>query len=119
MTIETGIAAALQNLGNAYVALELYEDAVEQYRRAIQLEPNDSGLHYNLGVAYANLEYYEDAAGEYLAAIELDGRNASAHNAAAISFYMLKDYDSARYHARIAKELGFDVQKELLDALGK
>lgn len=119
LTIEPGITAALQNLGNAYVVLELYEDAAEQYRRAIQLEPNDSGLYYNLGVAYANLEYYEDAAGEYLAAIGIDGRNAPAHNAAAISFYMLKDYDSARYHARIAKELGFDVQKELLDALGK
>ena len=119
LTIEPGIPAALQNLGNAYVSLELYEDAAQQYLQAIQLEPNDSGLHYNLGVAYASLKYYEDAAGEYLAAIEIDPQNASAHNAAAILFYMLKDYDSARYHARIAKKLGFDVQKELLDALGK
>ncbi len=119
LTIEPAISAALQNLGNAYLTLELYEDAAQEYHRAIQLDPGNSGLHYNLGVAYANLEYYEDAADEYLAAIEIDPQNASAHNAAAISFFMLKDYDSARYHARIAKELGFDVQKELLDALAK
>ena len=95
------------------------EDAARQYRRAIQLDMENSGLHYNLGVAYANLEDYENAAVEYIAAIDIDPHNAAAHNAAAITFYMLKDLDSARSHARTAKELGFDVQKELLDTLGE
>ena len=33
--------------------------------------------------------------------------------------YMLKDFESARKYATYARELGFDVQKELLEVLGK
>ena len=40
-----------------------------------------------------------------------------AVGAAAIGYYMLKDYTQARKHAHIAKGLGFDVQKDLLDTL--
>ncbi len=119
LTVEPAVPAALQNLGNAYVTLKNYNAAVDCYRLAIQYQPDSSGLRYNLGVAYANMESYELAVSAYLDAVRLDPRNASAHNALAVGYYLLKDSAAALQHARIAKELGFSVQKELLDVLEK
>ena len=45
-------AAYLNNLGNAYVKLKQYDDAVEQYRQAELLNPDQSSLYQqNIGMA--------------------------------------------------------------------
>jgi Flp pilus assembly protein TadD len=65
------------------------------------------------------MQSYENAAEQYLTVIKMDSRNAAAHNALAINYYMLEQYDLARKHVKKARELGFKVQKELIDALKK
>ncbi|MCK4958145.1 MAG: tetratricopeptide repeat protein [Planctomycetes bacterium] len=119
LVLDPQMAAALQNLGNAYMTKELYDDAAGSYIRAIAAEPGNTALHYNLAVAYSKLEMYDESVAESLAAIELDPGSAEAHNAAAIGYYMLKQRDQARRHVQIAKQLGFAVQKQLLEALGE
>jgi tetratricopeptide (TPR) repeat protein len=119
LTIEPGMTAALQNLGNAYVSKKMYSDAAEIYRRAIAIEPDNSELYYNLGVVYANMELYAEAVNQYLNAVELDVKNAAAHHGLAISYYMLKQPDDARKHVRLAQKLGFKVNEDLLKALEK
>ena len=111
------MTSALQNLGNAYMKKEMYEEAIEQYLTAVEIEPANPALHYNLGVAYSNMELHEEAIESYLQTIELEPENGAAYNGAAISYYMLKKYDMARKYVDSAKKLGFKVQKELLDAL--
>jgi len=41
-----------QLLGNAYLSARRYELAIAQYRKGLELHPNDSPLHYQLGWAY-------------------------------------------------------------------
>jgi tetratricopeptide (TPR) repeat protein len=39
-----------------------WREAVTEYKRALQIAPDDAGLHYNLGMAYAQGEQMADAA---------------------------------------------------------
>ena len=111
------MCAALMNLGNAYIKTGNNEMAAETYSRAIEVDNNNADLYYNLGIAYSNMKNYELAVEQNLVAIDLQPKNANAHNALAIGYYMLKEKDTARAHARIAQNLGFKMQKKLMEAL--
>ena len=59
-------------------ALELdFEEAIEEYDKAIELDPNDPDYHNNKGVALYELHRYEEAIEEFDKAIELDPSNPS------------------------------------------
>ncbi len=57
---------------------ERYEEAIEEFRRAVALEPDDAFYHCNLAMAYDNAEQFEDAQREYERALELDPNNTAA-----------------------------------------
>lgn len=47
-------------------------EAVEEYKKAVALAPNDDGLHYNMSIAYLEGESYEDARAMALKAMALN-----------------------------------------------
>jgi tetratricopeptide (TPR) repeat protein len=50
---------------------QMYKEAAEQYRNALNIEPNDPGLYFALGEAYFNQMQFEDAEQAYAHAIAL------------------------------------------------
>jgi tetratricopeptide (TPR) repeat protein len=52
---------ALQNLGLVYSKTGRFADAVDCYRQALQLKPNDAKLLLNLGVAHLKANQFADA----------------------------------------------------------
>lgn len=104
---------ALQNLGNAFMETGQIEEAAAAYQKAIRISPQ-SGLYYNLAATCLKQEQYQDAAGYYLTAIQMDPNYAAAHHGLAVCYYYLDDKEQSVKHAKIAKSLGWDVQKELL-----
>lgn len=104
---------ALQNLGNAFMETEQIEEAAAVYQQAIRISPQ-SGLYYNLAVTCLRQKRYEEAVGYYLTAIQMDPNYAAAHNGLAVCYYYLDNKKLSLKHAKIAKSLGWDVQKELL-----
>ena len=66
-----GLADAHVLLGIAYAALEENEDAVNAFRRAIQLDPSLPAAHANLGIVYMQLGKMEQAAAELARALAL------------------------------------------------
>jgi len=62
--------SAHNNLGFVYYSTGRYEEAAEQYEKAIELAPEDAMYHGNLGDAYRQLGRREDAEREYVSAIE-------------------------------------------------
>ena len=62
---------ALSNLGAAYASTDRLPEAVEAYRRALVLAPNDPDIHENLAQALAQLGRVAEAQGEHLAAERL------------------------------------------------
>ncbi len=59
-------------LGIARDGLKKYPLAVESYRNAIQLQPNQPELHFNLGIALSECQQLDDAIKSYQTAIQLN-----------------------------------------------
>ena len=57
-----------------------FSGAIDDYGKAIELDPNYVGAYNNRGNSYANLKQYERAIDDYDKAIELDPNNAHAYN---------------------------------------
>lgn len=114
LELEPSHTAALQNLGNAYLKQDKSKEAVESYLGAIRQTPNNADLHHNLGVAYVRMKQYDKAIEAYQAALALDPQNGSFNNGISVCYYLSGDKTSARKYALKARNLGFDVQKELL-----
>ncbi len=55
----------------------MYEEAIEAFRRAIQIQPNDAAAYNNLGNAYVESGMYEEAIEAYKEAIKIQPDNAA------------------------------------------
>jgi tetratricopeptide (TPR) repeat protein len=73
-------AASVHNdLANALKGQGKLEEAVEHYRRAIELRPDDAYAYSNLGACYGDLGRYEEAIKVLNEAIKYDPRLANAY----------------------------------------
>src|SRR5829696_9351542 len=52
------------NLGAAYSALGRYEEAIDQYKRALVIEPGNYAIRFNLAMAYYKAAWFAEAAAE-------------------------------------------------------
>src|SRR6185436_11380454 len=53
------------NLGAAYSALGRYEDAIEQYKRALVIDSGNLAIRFNLALAYYKAALFADAEPEF------------------------------------------------------
>jgi tetratricopeptide (TPR) repeat protein len=69
---------ARNNLGNALTAQGRFAQAVEQFQKALRIDPNDADANYNLGNALAQQGSFEEAAEQLQHALQLAPGNAMA-----------------------------------------
>src|SRR5581483_6911058 len=55
------------------------DEAIKEFKKAIDLDPNSAHAHDNLATVYAEKKLYREALGEYLTAIRLEPDSATAH----------------------------------------
>nr|WP_306422129.1 tetratricopeptide repeat protein [Nostoc sp. CHAB 5715] len=55
------------------------DEAIAQYRKAIQLDPKDADAYYNLGIALKNQGKLDEAIAQYRKAIQLDPKHAGGY----------------------------------------
>ncbi len=65
-------AAARNNLGARYVRFQLFDKAIEQYEKGLELDPEHALLHANLSHAYLHLGDHERAIQKARDAVALD-----------------------------------------------
>jgi len=79
-TIRTNLANALTIIGNNLSngareipaeAMRRYEEAIAQYEKALELEPNQPGIHRNLGILLARLGRYDEAKAHLRATLQI------------------------------------------------
>lgn len=75
---EESMAAKHNAKGARLFDEEKTEEAIEEFRRAVVLEPNDGSYHCNLAVAYDEVDQDEDARREYERALELNPDDTTA-----------------------------------------
>jgi tetratricopeptide (TPR) repeat protein len=113
-------AETLNDRGTKSYEAGRIEEAVELFKRAIELEPEVSKYHINLGVAYGEAEGKEDdALACYRKAAELDPRDPSPHLLMGYLFNETGDPESARAEWEQVAKLapGTAEAKEAQDAI--
>ncbi|MBI5205534.1 MAG: tetratricopeptide repeat protein [Nitrospirae bacterium] len=83
------------NRGNAYVEKEKYNDAIEDYNRAIALNNRFTDAYFNRGVAYFLTGLYDKAIEDYSMAINLRTANTNAHFHRGIAYGRKGEHDKA------------------------
>lgn len=100
-----------------------WNDAVDNYAKALTLAPGDAGLHYNIGVAYAEGRVYDKAWESFQSALQSDGaivqQTPSVAYNIAMSLQKIKKPVEARKYLSIALELdpGYEPAKRLLESI--
>ncbi len=74
---------------------EQYEEAIECFGKAIQIQPDNAMFYYNRGASYSACEKYKKALLDYNEAIRLDSQHVETYYNRGIAHYMLKEYDKA------------------------
>lgn len=67
----TPSAYSYKNLGNVFLDKGDTEQAVQNFRQALLLDPEDTSLYFSIGFAYKKLKQYEHSVAYYEKAVEL------------------------------------------------
>lgn len=94
------------NMGFCYSEIGKYDNAVELYMLALDLEPNNPFAHNNLSAAYMRIEKY-DLAIEYAdKAIGIDRNMHQPHSTKAICYAFMEDFDKSLQEYKLAVSCG-------------
>src|SRR6476620_5487169 len=96
------MAASYSKAATEFARQKSWDQAIANYRKAIELDPNDPLTHYDLGLALKYKGEARDAADEFQAALRLKPKWADAHYALGASYYDLHDQAAAIRELRTA-----------------
>lgn len=83
------------DLGISYFKSKNYQQAIAEYTKAIQIDPNNTDTYNNRGFAYYKLKDYQNAITDYNAAIKLNPNYAYAYNNSGLVYYEYGNIDEA------------------------
>ena len=88
--------------GACYADLGKLNDAVQNYKKALSINPDYAKAHYNLGSVLQELGKLHDSVKSYEYSIALESENAHAHNNLAIVLRELEQLEKAEVSCRKA-----------------
>jgi Flp pilus assembly protein TadD len=84
-------------LANAYADQGRWEEAVEAYKLAIKLDPENGDLYNRLGIVFVALEDPDDAEDSYLKAIEYSPWDAESYYNLGELYRVQRRWSNAKY----------------------
>lgn len=91
--------------GTSYYSINEYQQALENYSRALEVDPEYVLAYNNRGVAQADLKAYSEAIADYNKAIELNPNFGIAYNNRCRAYNAVKDNEKALVDCNRALEL--------------
>lgn len=111
-------SSILSSLGDAYSAINNYEEADASYELALRYDPENhlamNNYAYNLSVRGIQLERAKELA---LAAIEVEPENSAYLDTVGWVYFKLEDYDRARRYIKASIDIG-EASAEVLEHMG-
>jgi tetratricopeptide (TPR) repeat protein len=89
------LAFSYYNRGTAYIHKGEYDNAIEDYNKAIELKPDFAEAYNNRGNTYSDKGEYDNAIEDYNKAIKLKPDFAVAYNNRGNAYYYKGEYDNA------------------------
>jgi tetratricopeptide (TPR) repeat protein len=89
----------------------LLDDAIDEFKTALAIDPQSVEAHYDLGLAYAGEGLVGLTIVELEEALRLQPEDPEIEKGLASAFFLQGDYEQARLHVDRAKQLGADVDK--------
>ena len=103
--------------GAAFNLKGKWDDAIDEYTKAIEINPNFTmALNYR-GIAYLNKGQHDKAISDCNTAIKLNPRLAMAYNNRGVSYFFKREYAKAWDDVHEAEGLGWQVHPGFLKAL--
>ena len=99
---DPGIMEARQVRANIYLQLDRAEEAAEECKEALKIDPEYSAAIFTLAQAYKKLKKYDEAVAGFERAIELDPRDPKPHVNLGELYLDTKDLDKAIVHFEAA-----------------
>jgi tetratricopeptide (TPR) repeat protein len=87
--------AALNLWGHVLQQQQRYEDAIDKYQKAVDLDRKDALSYYNGGVALEALHRYPEAGAKFQKAVDLNSKDAVAYNSLGGALYEQQKYRDA------------------------
>lgn len=105
----SNVSVAYYNRGVAYGAKNEHDSAIEDYNRAIRLNPNFAEVYNNRGYAYHKKGEIDRAVEDYDRAIQLKPDDVQFYSNRGIALLDLQEWERARSDLTIAKNMGVDI----------
>ncbi len=83
------------NLGLLFHKNRKLDDALEEYKKALDLDPLNVQSYNNLGMVYKELGRLHEAISQYQKALSINPNYEKAHHNLAVAYYLQGDYEKA------------------------
>ncbi|MFH0791522.1 MAG: tetratricopeptide repeat protein, partial [Candidatus Omnitrophota bacterium] len=93
------------------------DQAIADYSKAIQIEPNLALTYYNLGNAYKELGILDQAIADYSKAIQIEPKLAGAYFNRAAAYFMKHQYAKSWEDVGMLKALGYAADSKFIKKL--
>ena len=100
--------------GKKLSSVENADQAIDNYSKAIKIDPKFAKAYNNRGIAYVLKKKYDLAIKDFNKAIKLDPKNGKAYNNRAIVYSYQGETDKARQDLHKAQSLGTVVDPDFL-----
>lgn len=101
-------------LGKKYALVDNVDQAIDNYSKAIKIDPKFAKAYNNRGAAYILKKQYDLAIADFTKAIELDPKNGKAYHNRAIVYSYQGETDKALQDLQKARRLGIAVNPDFL-----
>jgi tetratricopeptide (TPR) repeat protein len=99
------------NLGTVLKNKEMFEEASQEYKRAIAISPTSFDAHNNLGIVYRELGLLEEAVREFKKVIKLNPAHKGVHNNLGLVYGELGRFEEAVSAFKVALNLNDDPEQ--------
>lgn len=106
-------------MGNCYVSLEQYWDAINAFQQAVNLKPDYFDAYYNLAWTYSLLYQAKEAIEAYKQAINIKPDFVEAHFNLGLIYVAIGDIDAAMEKYRILEKLNREMADVLYDQINE